>query len=463
MREKVNITFLQRRYEMIEREDELATSKKNMKTSSAILCAALFLTVASGLTRGQDLSGTWQGTLKDGSEQLRIVVHISAGTGGGWTGSLYSIDQGSEAIPITGLSVQNSTIKFTVEAVRSSYEGTLSGNGASIAGKWKQGKPLPLALERASGASEWPLDASPHTVHFITVDKDVKLEVLDWRGSGRPVLLLAGLGNDAHVFDRFAPKLATNYHVYGISRRGFGVSSAPTPDAENYTADRLANDVLAVCDSLTLAKPVLIGHSIAGEELSSIGTRHPEKVSGLVYLDAGYAYAFYDVARGDIEIDAAVLKRKLQQWRPDLERKLEEPLDEDLLQETVRFETDLRERKQELQSTLEEPSDSEPPAQNLAVLRAILAGEQRFAAIKPPLLAIYAVQKNFANEFKDKRAAAAAQAVDTKETNAQAEALQKSIPSARVVRIPHATHFVFLSNEAQVLREIQAFIGTLPQ
>ena len=35
------------------------------------------------------------------------------------------------------------------------------------------------------------------------------------------------------------------------------------------------------------------GHSLGGEELSSIGSRYPEKVSGLIYLDAGYSYAFF--------------------------------------------------------------------------------------------------------------------------------------------------------------------------
>jgi len=39
------------------------------------------------------------------------------------------------------------------------------------------------------------------------VDDNVKLEVLDWGGTGRPLVLLAGLGNTAHVFDDFAPKL----------------------------------------------------------------------------------------------------------------------------------------------------------------------------------------------------------------------------------------------------------------
>jgi non-heme chloroperoxidase len=70
-------------------------------------------------------------------------------------------------------------------------------------------------------------DPSPHTVQFVTVDKDVKLEVLDWGGTGRPIVLLAGLGDTAHVFDDFAPKLTTGYHVYGITRRGFCASSAP--------------------------------------------------------------------------------------------------------------------------------------------------------------------------------------------------------------------------------------------
>jgi hypothetical protein len=52
-----------------------------------------------------------------------------------------------------------------------------------------------------------PPDKTPHTVHFITVETNVKLEVLDWGGSERPVVLLTGLGNDAHAYDRFAPKL----------------------------------------------------------------------------------------------------------------------------------------------------------------------------------------------------------------------------------------------------------------
>jgi hypothetical protein len=125
---------------------------------------------------------------------------------------------------------------------------------------------------RSKGASPRPYqDPTPHSVRFITVDDRVKLEVLDWGGSGRPVVLLTGLGNNAHTYDKFAPKLTASYHVYGITRRGFGVSSVP---ATGYSADRLGDDVLAVLDSLKLNRPVLIGHSIGGEELSSVGSRN---------------------------------------------------------------------------------------------------------------------------------------------------------------------------------------------
>jgi hypothetical protein len=45
-------------------------------------------------------------------------------------------------------------------------------------------------------------------IQFVTVEPGVNLEVLDWGGSGRALVLLAGLGRDAHAFKKFAPKLA---------------------------------------------------------------------------------------------------------------------------------------------------------------------------------------------------------------------------------------------------------------
>jgi non-heme chloroperoxidase len=151
---------------------------------------------------------------------------------------------------------------------------------------------------------------------MIAVEPDVKLEVLDWGGTGRPLVLLAGMGDTAHGFDTFAPKLTAKYHVYGITRRGFGVSSKPEFVTANYNAARLGDDVLAVIAALHLNHPILAGHSIAGEELSDIGFHHPDAVAGLIYLDAGYSYALYDQTNGQIMFDALKLHDMLPQMVP---------------------------------------------------------------------------------------------------------------------------------------------------
>jgi len=137
---------------------------------------------------------------------------------------------------------------------------------------------LVASAQQAQPLTGWR-DLSPHKAQFVTVDTDVRLEVLDWGGSGRPIILLSGLGGTAHIFDEFAPKLASAYHVYGVTRRGFGASSVA---ASGYDADRLGDDVLAVLDRLKLEAPVLVGVSLGGAELSSVGSRQLCGVSGVV-------------------------------------------------------------------------------------------------------------------------------------------------------------------------------------
>ena len=128
-------------------------------------------------------------------------------------------------------------------------------------------------------------DPSPHKVQFIRVQKDVRLEVLDWGGSGRPVVLLAGAGCTAHIFDDFAPKLTDMAHVYGITRRGFGASGRPET-VRDYKQERLAEDVLDVIRALNLQSPLLVGHSMAGGEMTTLADQNSDLLGGLVYLDA---------------------------------------------------------------------------------------------------------------------------------------------------------------------------------
>jgi pimeloyl-ACP methyl ester carboxylesterase len=303
-------------------------------------------------------------------------------------------------------------------------------------------------------------DALPKTL-FAEVDKNVKLEVLDWGGTGRPLILLGGLGSTADVFGSFAPKLAGAYHVYGITRRGFGDSSVPIPEGANYSADRLGDDVLAVIDFLKLKRPVLVGHSIAGEELSSVGTRHPEKVAGLIYLDAGYSYAYYDRARGDYLIDSRELQDKISELIPGRVPEDETQVIQELLQTILpRFEKALHEREMDLRAM---PAPHTPMLPQLTPAQAILAGERKYGDIHVPVLAIYAIPHDLGPAFSDPAVRAAAEARDLVSAGAQAKAFEAGIPSARVVILPHASHFVFLSNEADVLREMNGFLRSLPQ
>lgn len=142
----------------------------------------------------------------------------------------------------------------------------------------------PLDIEYLTSQSSWG-DKSPHETNFITVERDLRLEVLDWGGTGTTLVLLAGGGATAHSYDELAQRLTDNYHVIAITRRGFGASSKPD---YGYDIARLSQDVLEVLDSLEIDSSILVGHSLAGHELSLLGAQHPERFSGLIYLDAGY-------------------------------------------------------------------------------------------------------------------------------------------------------------------------------
>jgi pimeloyl-ACP methyl ester carboxylesterase len=244
-----------------------------------------------------------------------MVLQVIHDDGGALKAKIYSIDQGPTGDWADSITVQDSTIRFEVGMIGLSYEGKLSSDGNSITGTWIQGARTPFTFQKATKATAWSIaaDPTPHKVRFVTVEPGVKLEVLDWGGSGRPLVFLAGLGDTAHVYDHVAPQFTGKFHVYGITRRGFGESSYPTPNSENYSANRLGDDVLAVMAALNLQKPVLVGHSIGGEELSSIGSRHPEKVSGLIYLDPGYS-ALYTPGLGDTQLD--IKPRQVVSGRP---------------------------------------------------------------------------------------------------------------------------------------------------
>lgn len=141
---------------------------------------------------------------------------------------------------------------------------------------------MPSYAQESPATSDWT-DSSPHQVHSVTVTPNVQLEVLDWGGSGKVLVFLAGLSQNAHIFDHFVPRFTDHYRVLGITRRGHGASSWPD---SSYAIGRLIEDIRVVLDTLDVEHAIFTGHSYAGSEMTQLAVVDPNLVVGLIYIDA---------------------------------------------------------------------------------------------------------------------------------------------------------------------------------
>jgi pimeloyl-ACP methyl ester carboxylesterase len=374
------------------------------------LLAFIFLASLMTPARAADFAGTWQAIIiDDDGLQFRSVFKLYQAESATWKGSIYVVDVDSNGFLSEGITVQGDRIKILAGRMGGVFEGVLSADGNSITGTWREAKtPRPLTLVRATPATAWPLDSSPHNIGFVTTSDGVRLEVLDWGGEGRSLIFIPGWGSTAHVFDALVPQLAADFHVYGITRRGFGNSAKPEPVNNNYSATRLGDDVLDVIAKLKLEGPVLVGHSFAGAELSSIATRHPEKIAGVIYLDAGYSYAYY---------------------APDVPTA---------------------------------PPSTLPPSQTLEqrIDQAMRDGQEKFTSIGVPVLAIFATPHTLQQGELSAEEFAARQKFESRR-DTQIAAFAKGVKQARVIKLPNAPHMLWLTNASDVVREITNFAKKL--
>jgi pimeloyl-ACP methyl ester carboxylesterase len=106
------------------------------------------------------------------------------------------------------------------------------------------------------------------------------LHLEDTRTDGQPVVLHHGLGADLEVWRAQIDHLRRSHRVLAFDMRGHGRS----PRAAEYTVDALVADLEQV--TAGLPKFWLVGHSFAGVVLTAFAGRHPERLQGLVYVDA---------------------------------------------------------------------------------------------------------------------------------------------------------------------------------
>jgi hypothetical protein len=113
----------------------------------------------------------------------------------------------------------------------------------------------------------------------------------------------------------------------------------------------------------------------------------------------------------------------------------------------------------------ENPSLPEDPHPTTAsAFAAIVSGEHKYTEIKVPSLAFFAVPHDLSRVFPgDPARHAAVAAADLGRQTRLANAFEAGVPSAKVIRLPNADHYIFRSNEAEVLRAMNDFLGKLPQ
>jgi pimeloyl-ACP methyl ester carboxylesterase len=290
----------------------------------------------------------------------------------------------------------------------------------------------------------------------VTLYESVRLHYLDFGGDGAPLLLLAGNGNSAHVFDDFAPLLVDRFHVLALTRRGTGESSQPDV---GYDTATLAIDIEEFVTAAGLGPVNLVGHGLAGPELTRMAVDHPELVNRLVYLDA--AYDWVSAASAPLPVPAAPSPTPAQvasaeafaaylAWTNGV---ASFPAAD--IHATGLFDCDGR-------------FVGEGTPVNIATAFAMQAAAQHppYAKLTVPVLAIFSVPEAASDMFpwltadSSQAATAAAYFADARATMAdQRAAFIAALPTATVIAKAKTPHYLFLADATAVADSLRAFLS----
>ncbi len=150
---------------------------------------------------------------------------------------------------------------------------------------------IALALSRAPDRAVQTLVArwAPPPSDFI----EIKGQVVHLRDEGPrddplPVVLLHGTSASLHTWEGWVQALKTQHRVITFDLPGFGLTGPftgqYTPD--DYDGDTYARFVLDLLDALRLQRVVLGGNSLGGEVAWRSAVLAPQRVAGLVLVDA---------------------------------------------------------------------------------------------------------------------------------------------------------------------------------
>ena len=257
--------------------------------------------VTEQTTEEIDLSGIWSGSLNAGGASRRLVFNIERAVDGSFTGTIDSIDQGVNDIPITNVRIVDSRIVIESAPISAIFEGSLDPNSKQIVGTWRQGpSAIPFMIERVDEAPKLnrpqePTEPFPYQVESVSfsnaaagVDLGGTLTIPEGAGPFPAAILISGSGPQdrdetiaAHKpFWILADYLSRNgIAVLRFDDRGVGESTGEFWEA---TARDHADDAWAAFQFLLTRQEIAanligyIGHSEGGLSAPMIAADHTE-------------------------------------------------------------------------------------------------------------------------------------------------------------------------------------------
>ncbi len=120
---------------------------------------------------------------------------------------------------------------------------------------------------------------------FVEIGGGVKVHLRDEGPKDAPaIIFLHGSNADLHTWDPWVEALKGTYRVIRFDQVGHGLTG-PDPK-DDYSRDNYVADILEVADKLGLKTFVLGGNSMGGKHALAFAVKHPERLTGLVLVDA---------------------------------------------------------------------------------------------------------------------------------------------------------------------------------
>jgi pimeloyl-ACP methyl ester carboxylesterase len=260
----------------------------------------------------QSFVGDWYGTLDAMGQKLPLVLHL-IDSSGQWKGILDSPNQGAMGIPMSSVNVTGTILRFSIDQIHASYEGTLKET-SNIEGTFKQGAfkaPLTFSATQPTTLASKKLQDRKEPIPYSEIEVDIPHSTGNFSLSGTLsypqqssrdvntkypcIVLISGSGaqnrNEEILGHRpflvLADRLTlAGYSVFRYDDRGTGKS---TGNFNGATSLDFSTDAVSVVNYLKKmpmvdsSRLILIGHSEGAMIANMVAVQHPE-IYGVVSL-----------------------------------------------------------------------------------------------------------------------------------------------------------------------------------